>query len=71
MKKIRPDMQIEEIIEILPEAVAYLREKGIQCIMCGEPIWETMEEAAKNKNFNAREIESFTKELNQMLDKKQ
>ena len=65
-KRIDKDISIEELIEILPESVAYLSRKGIKCIACGEPIWGTLQEAAVEKGFKREEIESFIVELNAM-----
>ncbi|KPL11879.1 MAG: hypothetical protein AMS23_05725 [Bacteroides sp. SM1_62] len=58
---------IEELVEILPDAVTYLAEKGIKCIACGEPIWGTLEEAAREKGFGEEEIQEFVRDLNEML----
>lgn len=35
------------LVDILPASVNYLPKKGIKCIACGEPIWGTLEEAAR------------------------
>ncbi len=66
--KISKDITIEELVNTLPEAVTYLREKGIRCIVCGEPIWGTLEAAAQEKGFSEKEIEQFVKDLNQMAE---
>ena len=50
---------IEELVDNYPFSVRYLMEQGIRCIMCGEPIWGTFEEAAKEKGFSDSEIEKF------------
>ena len=60
------DIEIEELIEQVPAAVSYLSKKGIRCIMCGEPIWGTLEEAAKEKGFSDKEIETFVREINDL-----
>lgn len=65
--KISKETTIEELVDILPESVRYLMQKGIRCIACGEPIWGTLEEAAKEKSFSDAEIEMFVIELNEML----
>jgi len=64
--KITKEITIEELVEIIPESVRYLMEKGIKCIACGEPIWGTLEEAAKEKGFNQSQIEEFVKDLNKL-----
>jgi hypothetical protein len=63
-------IEIEDLVELLPEAVSYLRIKGIRCLRCGEPIWGSLETAAKEKGFLNKDIEKFVVELNEILDKK-
>jgi methionine synthase II (cobalamin-independent) len=67
---ITKDTLIEELIDILPDSIEYLRKHGIRCIRCGEPIWGSLEKAAKEKNFNDSEIERFVNDLNQMNKKR-
>lgn len=57
---------IEELVERVPSSVKYLSEKGIRCIACGEPIWGTLAEAAREKGFSDEEIEAFVKDINQL-----
>lgn len=64
---ITKDITIEDLIEKLPASVRYLSDKGIKCIACGEPIWGTLEEAAKEKNFTDEEIELIVRDLNGLL----
>ena len=58
---------IEDLVRELPKSVGYMMEKGIKCIACGEPIWGTLESAAKEKGFSDEEIDEITKELNAMV----
>lgn len=60
------DIQIETLVESYPFSVRYLMDKGIRCIMCGEPIWGTLEEAALEKNFSQYELAGFIADLNKM-----
>jgi hypothetical protein len=46
-------------------------EQGIRCLRCGEPIWGTLESAAKEKGFSDAQIEKFTKDLNALQNSKQ
>ena len=64
---ITKDIQIEDLVEQLPQAVAYLLNEGIVCILCGEPIWGTLEEAAKSKGFADGDIKRFVDDLNELL----
>jgi len=62
-------IQIEELVEILPEAISYLAKKEIRCIRCGEPIWGTLDEAARQKGFDDDEIKQFVQDLNELYEK--
>ncbi len=64
--EITKDISIEELVEALPSAVGYLSRAGIRCIHCGEPIWGTLEEAAREKGFSEPEIERFVTDLREM-----
>lgn len=65
---IKRETSIEDLVNALPAAVMYLSEKGIKCIACGEPIWGTLEEAAKEKGFKKNEVDSFVRDLNRLMD---
>lgn len=66
--KITKDITIEELIEELPSSVEYLMKEGIRCIVCGEPIWGSLEEAAEEKGFNNTDTERFVIELQGLAD---
>lgn len=57
---------IEQLLEIFPPAALFLSKRGIRCIACGEPIWGTLEEAAKEKDFSDEAIDAIVEELNQL-----
>lgn len=65
MNKITPDTTIEEIVEDYPELVRPLREFGIKCIACGEPVWGTLKENAEVKGI--KNVEEIVVELNMMI----
>jgi hypothetical protein len=67
--EITKDILIEELVENYPFSVRYLMEKGIRCIMCGEPIWGTLEEAAKEKGFDDETIQGFVEEMKVLAGK--
>ncbi len=60
------DILIEDLVRDVPAAVTYLMKKNIKCLACGEPIWGTLEDAAKKKGFSDEEIGVFVKELNEL-----
>jgi methionine synthase II (cobalamin-independent) len=57
------DIAIEDLVNVVPESVTYLMKKGIRCLACGEPIWGTLEEAAREKGFSNEEIDRFVADL--------
>ncbi len=63
---ITKDIEIEDLVRILPESVTYMMEQGIRCLRCGEPIWGSLEKAAKEKGFEDEEIKKFVQDLNKM-----
>lgn len=65
-KPIDKTISIEELIQRLPSSVRFLSEKGIRCIVCGEPIWGTLEEAALEKGLKQEEIASVVEQLKNM-----
>lgn len=60
---ITKDITIEDLIEQIPASVKYLMDKGIKCIACGEPIWGTLADAAKQKGFSDVEINEIVQQL--------
>ncbi len=67
--EITKEILIETLVEQFPFSVRYLMEKGIRCIMCGEPIWGTLEEACTEKNFSAEDIEGIVAEMKSLAEK--
>lgn len=65
MNKIAPETSIEEIVEEYPELVRPLREFGIKCIACGEPVWGTLKENARAKGIE--NIDEIVAELNKRI----
>ncbi len=55
---------VEELVDRVPDSVTFLREKGLVCILCGEPVWGTLEELAKSKSFSDQQIDNIVAELN-------
>ena len=68
--EIEKDILIEDLVEDYPFAEEYLRVKGIKCIRCGEPIWGTLEDACKEKDFSDEAIDKIIMELNEINQNK-
>lgn len=61
------DIMIEELVEKYPSSITFLMDYGIRCLRCGEPVWGTLESAAKEKGFNDEQINYFVAELNKLV----
>ncbi|MBN2031401.1 DUF1858 domain-containing protein [bacterium] len=64
--KISKSTFIEEIVEKYPSLVRPLRERGIVCIRCGEPVWGTLEQVAEEKGIE--DIDGLVDDLNRMIE---
>lgn len=47
---------VEDIVERFPEASAFLLERGVICIRCGEPAWCPLGELIEEKELDGEEI---------------
>ena len=63
--RINKSTLIEEIVEKYPQLIHPLRESGIVCIRCGEPIWGTLEEVATEKGI--QDIDALVEEMNRHI----
>ncbi|MBU1095242.1 MAG: DUF1858 domain-containing protein [Ignavibacteriae bacterium HGW-Ignavibacteriae-2] len=68
--KVNKEIEIEDLTRLFPESVTFLRDKGIRCLRCGEPIWGTLEEAAREKGFSDEKIDQITEELIRFVGQK-
>lgn len=64
MKKITRDMTLEELVDLKDEAIDYLFKKDIRCILCGEPVLDTIEHAARIKKYSEEQIDGIIDDLN-------
>ena len=66
-QKINKDTTIEEIVRKYPALIRPLKEHGITCVACGEPVWGTLEENIQNKNLS--NLDEIVEEMNDILQK--
>jgi methionine synthase II (cobalamin-independent) len=66
MTPITKEIYIEDLVSDYPFSVRFLSERGVKCIACGEPIWGTLEEAAREKDFDDEAINRLVEELRSM-----
>jgi methionine synthase II (cobalamin-independent) len=63
--KIEASTTIEDIVKDYPELIRPLREFGIKCVACGEPLWGTLQENANDKGIE--NLETILDQLNKMI----
>jgi len=68
MEDITRNISIEELITKYPVSVKFLMKKGIKCIACGEPIWGTLEDAAKEKGLDDQQVDQIVNELKKEVE---
>ena len=64
--EITADINIEELIEVHPQAAGFLADRGLVCIRCGEPYWGTMRELASTKGLGDR-VDEMARDLADLL----
>ncbi|HPU23941.1 MAG TPA: DUF1858 domain-containing protein [Candidatus Kapabacteria bacterium] len=69
MEQITKNTYVEELLETKPHAVSYFLDKGIACLVCGEPFWGTIEELVLKKGYSQEQLEQFVEELNRLPEK--
>ena len=63
---ISKDMLIEDIVEQYPETIGPMQQMGIQCMLCGEPVWGTLEEKVKEKGLS--NLDDIVNKLNEIIN---
>ena len=64
---ITKNMYIEDLVEQYPELVIPLKNYGVICIACGEPVWGTLGELMTKKGIENQD--NILKEMNQIISK--
>ena len=67
MEKITKETTIEEVLEKFPETVGTFMDYKISSLVCGEPLWGTVEEAAQKYNVD---LDTLLKSLNEVVRRK-
>jgi hypothetical protein len=64
---INKDMTIEELVEKYPQTIGPLKEMGVNCVVCGEPIWGTIEDNVISKGLTDQD--GIVSKLNNVINK--
>jgi hypothetical protein len=61
---IKKDIPIEDLIQDYPGAVRFLIDNNLPCVVCGEPFWGTLEELARQENWDDDKIYALVDKFN-------
>lgn len=62
--EITPDILIEDLVELYPNSVMVLKNYGLVCVICGEPVWGTLDDLAKSKGLSDETIRQLIRDIN-------
>jgi len=63
-KTIEPTISVEDLVAVFPAAVSLMLRNNLPCLVCGEPVWGTVEDLAKAHGWTDRDIASLVEQLN-------
>ncbi|MFZ5979307.1 MAG: DUF1858 domain-containing protein [Candidatus Zixiibacteriota bacterium] len=64
---IKKDILIEDLVRTYPQAVRFLIENHLPCVVCGEPFWGSLEELARQEDWDDRRIDDLVARFNASL----
>lgn len=65
---ISASMPVEDLLERYPAATRLLLQRGVPCLVCGEPVWGTLGDVLKGHGKQAAEIDVIVQELRNELE---
>jgi len=65
MKDFTKDVTIEDLLDRAPKANLFLIERGLPCLVCGEPFWGTLADLARRNGIE--DIDSLIADMNAYL----
>jgi len=54
--ELRADLLVEDALRLHPRLAGLLRERGVVCLRCGEPVWGTLGETIAQKGLPVDEL---------------
>jgi hypothetical protein len=69
--RVTRDTAVEDLLASVPDVVRYLIERGLPCLVCGEPAWGTFEELAHRSGKSGAEIDLMLEEMNLLARREQ
>jgi len=67
--KISKDMPMADLFFHYPEAVGVMLSHGFQCVLCGQAMYESLEQGAFSHGFDHKAVRDLVKELKEAVAK--
>ncbi len=61
---------IEDLLKAYPDTVGFLIDRGLPCVVCGEPFWGTLADLARQKGWDEEGISRLVNEFNREMSGK-
>jgi len=68
---IEPTTSIEELLDVYPQAVSIMLRNDLPCLVCGEPVWGTIEELAGRSGWSTGKVATLVEELNRSYSQRE
>ena len=64
---IKPDDLVEDVVSRYPQTVRIFMTHNFPCLVCGEPVWGTIEENALRNGLSRTSISALMNDLNDTI----
>jgi hypothetical protein len=68
--RIARETTIEALLAEVPGVVRFLIERGLPCLVCGEPTWGTLEELARRNGRSDAEIDRMIAAMEELREQR-
>jgi hypothetical protein len=66
---ISKDISVEDLLRRYPASVRFLIQRNLPCLVCGEPVWGTLEDVASRAGYDGQQIRQLVADMNATLVK--
>ena len=64
MTQIERTTSIEDLVRDYPGSVSFMISRSLPCLVCGEPVWGSIEEIARESGLSEVEIDQLVVRMN-------
>ena len=60
--------KVDELVWACPGVVRFLIDRGLPCVVCGEPFWGTLEDLARQRGWDDKRIDVLVRDLAEVCE---